>query len=440
MIALVGRPNVGKSTLFNRLLGQRKAVVLPSRGTTRDRLCGVVEWRGRALTLMDTAGFEAAPADALARRIQQHLCGAIEGADAFVLICDAREGMVPADEALMERLRAAGKPIVVAANKIDDRRIMPPEFFSLGAAETCAVSAMHGRGTGELLDVILERLPPMAPVPPIDRAPIPSFAIVGRQNVGKSSLFNALLRAERVIVSDIPGTTRDAIDSLLVVNGQPIRVIDTAGLRHRRKVTHPVDHAAMSRAIDAITRCHAALVVLDATQGVTRDDLRIIHLVCADGRGCVVIANKRDLLPEVTDRRLIELIRRAAPSAAFAPVVVASAATGLRVAESLATALRVVRAMRRGLSDERCLAILHAAWAAQPPTRFKGRAIRLHQARWLGGGPARIELTLSPVAWLPVPYQHYVLKRLYAACPMLVGIPVSFILNTRAARGAASRR
>lgn len=449
VIVLVGRSNVGKSTLFNRLVGRRHAIVSSTRGTTRDRLTGAIEWRRTPLTLMDTGGLELARCEGVAAAVQAHVRRALRQADGFVFVCDAQDGLLPADAMIMERLRQTGKPIVVAVNKSDHQLVVPPDFFSLGIPQVCPVSALHGLGIGELLDQVVARVP-VTPAPPSDGPgeSVPAVAIVGRQNVGKSSLFNALLREERVLVTDVPGTTRDAVDTVLTVNGARVVLIDTAGLRHRRKVKDPVDHFAMARTIDALRRCDVALVVLDGTQGVTRDDQRIISQVCQAGCGCVLVVNKWDAVIARGDRatrpathrrpargqgrdadaRLAEAIHRAAPSAAFAPVVAVSATTGFRVAHSLETALRVVRTMQRRISEAEALALLQKAWAAHAPPRCRGRVIRLRQVRWRPGRPVRLELTTSPVGWLPLPYQHYLLKRL-SAHPSLSGVPIGFVLN-----------
>ena len=487
LVVLVGRPNVGKSTLFNRLVGRRQAIVSSSRGTTRDRITGTLEWRGTRLTLMDTGGLEVAwreegspghggggprrgpeetpppnggdgearggppPArrgplrpEEMAAAVQGNVRRALQDADGFVLVCDAQEGLVPADAMIMERLRETGKPIMVAVNKSDRQLLVPPDVFSLGVRQAWAVSALHGRGIGELLDEMVARVP-VTPAPPSDSfaPPACAVAIVGRQNVGKSSLVNALLKEERVLVTDVPGTTRDAIDTLLTVDGAAVRLIDTAGLRHRRKVRDPVDTFAMARTIEAIRRCDVALVVLDATQGVTRDDQRILSRVSDAGCGCVLVVNKWDLVsargsPMAASRRatggaLAEAIRRAAPSAAFAPVLAVSAKTGLRVSESLECALRVHQAVQRRIDAAECLTLLKHAWRTQPPPRFRGRAIRLQLVQWLPGRPVRLQLTLSPVGWLSKPYQHYLLKRFFAH-PSLSGVPVTLVLNGPALR------
>lgn len=440
-VAIVGRPNVGKSTLFNRLLGRRRAIVSSGKGTTRDRLHGLVEWRGRSLTLIDTGGLELARVEGLAALVQANVRRVFNEADGFLLVCDGKDGLLPADAMILERLRTTGRPVVLAVNKLDQRLTVPPEFFSLGVAPIHPISALHGHGSGELLDHLVERF---AEPPPPDASggrapsadePMPAVAILGRQNVGKSSLFNALLREERVLVSHVPGTTRDAVDTSLSVDGEPVVLIDTAGLRHRRKVRDPIDHVAMARAVEAIERCDVALVLLDATEGVTHDDQRIISKVLEVGRGLVLVVNKCDLVQggrgagPLSSRKLVEATHRAVPGAFLAPVVATSAITGFQVPLSLLTALRVVRAMRRGLSAERCRAVVKAAWSAQVPPRFRGRPIRLQDIRWVPGRPARVELTLRPVAWLPRPYQHYLLKRVYAGHSALAGVPLTLQLR-----------
>ena len=428
VIALVGRPNVGKSTLFNRLIGARKAVVSPTRGTTRDRLFGRVEWRGVPITLIDTGGFEFDASGSVGTAVQRHIQQALEDADGFLFVCDAQQGLVPADQMIMERLREMDKPVILAVNKLDHRLAVPSDFFSLGLARPLPLSALHGRGTGELLDHLVQLFASSTPSAPILAPAFVSVAIVGRQNVGKSSLLNAFLREERVIVSEIPGTTRDAVDTHLLVKGEPVCLIDTAGLRHRRKVRDPVDLFSMARAVEAIGRCNVALVVLDGTTGVTTDDLRIITKVCDAGRGLILLVNKWDLVKGGSERKLTDAVHRAIPFATFAPVLAVSAKTGFHLPRVLTATLQVARAMRQGLSDADCFALLGKAWAAHTPPRIRGRAIRLQAARWLLGYRVRVELVTRPIGRLPVPYQHYLLKRLHAH-PKLSGVPIQLIVK-----------
>lgn len=442
VIVIVGRPNVGKSTLFNRLIGRRKAVVSSLRGTTRDCLEGALEWRGMPLTLVDTGGFELAARGGLEAAVQRHVHRALHDAQGVLLVCDGAEGLVPADQLILDALRRTGKPVVVAVNKTERTRLIPPEFFTLGVAAIVSVSALHGLGVGELLDHLAASVTSFrargsngsAPAPLIEEGAI-CVAIVGRQNVGKSSLFNALLREERVIVSDRPGTTRDAVDTVLTFNETPVRLIDTAGLRHRRKVNSPIDLFAMARTAEAITRAQVALIVLDATQGVTNDDRRIITQVCGAGCGLVLVVNKWDLVTGASERMLAASVRRAVPFATFAPVVAASAKTGFHVAQSLAMAQRVFERLQRGISEYACRSLLARAWNAHLPPRIRGRAIRLCQVRWIPGRPPRIELTTAPVGQLPIPYQHYLLKQLHAH-PALLGVPITLVVKASAPKPA----
>ena len=431
-IALVGRTNVGKSTLFNRLLGSRRAVVASSPGTTRDRLIATVTWRGRTLTLIDTAGFDLTARHGLEKAVQDHVHRALREADAFLLLCDAQQGLVPMDLVIMESLRKTGKPVFAAANKADRRLAVPPDCYALGVDSVVAISALHGRGIGALLDAIVGRVPANGSARVELTAP--AVAIVGRQNVGKSLLLNALLREDRVIVSDQPGTTRDAVDTSLTVRGQLVTLIDTAGLRHRRKVKTAVDMFSMARTLDAIARCDAALVLLDATQGVTRDDQRIINRVIESGCGIVILANKWDLVaaqtPRPSEAGLAQALQRLLPFTACAPVLAVSAKTGFQVARGLAKALQVAQARRVGLTDADISSILQIAWKRTPPPRVHGRLIRLQQARWIAERPIRVELTTAPRAVLPPGYQRYLLNQL-ATHPRCAGLPVQLMVNAR---------
>ena len=425
---------MGKSTLFNRLVGFRKAVVSSSRGTTRDRLYGRVEWRGMPLTLIDTGGMDLAAREGLAEAVQRHVRRALQEADGVLLVCDAQDGPVPADQLILDVLRRTGKPVQLVVNKADRSCDVPPEFFAFGLARPVAVSALHGLGIGELLDAVVDRCAAVRrDEDGSDRSSPPApeaiaVAIVGRQNVGKSSILNALLREERAVVNELPGTTRDVVEAALTVKGQPVCVMDTAGLRHRRKVRDPVDVFSMSRTAGAIDRCEVALVILDATQGVTRDDQRILARVVAKGRGLIVLANKWDLLSRVSPRAVIAAMRRSLPMAPFVPVLPVSAKTGFQIPKILPTTVQVARAMRQGLTDAACTALLEEAWQAHPPPRMWGRVIRLRQARWIPGRPARVELVTSPLGRLALPYQHYLVKRL-AAHPALSGVPLRLVIR-----------
>ena len=429
VIALVGRPNVGKSTLFNRLIGARQSVVSSTRGTTRDRLYGAVHWRSRTITLMDLGGIELTVSEGLTRAVQQHVQRAMDDADGFMLICDAQEGLIPADELILARLRTAGKPLFVVVNKVDQPGGVPSEFFALNGVSLFAVSALHGTGTGDMLDALITHFRiPMPSPSPVLLPPSGTFAIIGRQNVGKSSLLNALVREERALVSDEPGTTRDLVETSLTLAGERLTLIDTAGLRHRRKVHNPIDTFSMSRTLQALARCDVALVVLDATQGVTSDDRRLVDLACQHQRGLLILLNKWDLIAQrPTALQLVQRVHRTLPASRFAPVLPISATTGFQVTKALTGALAILHTMRRGVSESACTSLIRSLWDAAPIPRVRGRLIHLEGARWTPGRPIKLELLLHPTSWLPPAHYRGLINRLYAARPALAGVPIQLI-------------
>lgn len=303
IVAVVGRPNVGKSTLFNRLVGERRAVVEASPGVTRDRLYAEVTWGRKQFTLIDTGGLEAgAVPDDIGRQVQDQVARAIQEADLLLCVVDSQAGVLPGDAQVADSLRRSGRPILLVANKVDDfSRWSPAEFYQLGLGDAFPVSAAHGLNIGELLDAITARLPEEQDVHQEDGVGEPlKIAVVGRPNVGKSSLVNRLLGEEKVIVSDTPGTTRDAVDSQLTYNGQDFVIIDTAGLRRRSRIQDATEYYSILRARESITRAHIVLLVLDATAGVTEQDKRIGGYIQEAGRGVVLTVNKWDLVPKET--------------------------------------------------------------------------------------------------------------------------------------------
>jgi GTP-binding protein len=326
IVALVGRPNVGKSTLFNRLVGQRIAIVEDEPGTTRDRIYGESEWTGRAFLLVDTGGIDVAATDKapqkerrpetlslssrdFAREIRAQAELAIDEADLVVLLVDARDGLTEADRDVADLLRRSARPVVLAANKADNeaRRNAAVEFHDLGLGEPYVISALHGTGTGDLLDAIAAHIPVVAEEPEDTMVRI---AIVGRPNVGKSSLVNALLQEDRVIVSPIPGTTRDAIDTELLWEGQEVVLIDTAGIRRRGKVESGVEKYSVLRAINAIQRADVALLVVDATAGVIAQDAHVAEFILEARKSVAVIVNKWDAVEDKASDSMLAFTRQ----------------------------------------------------------------------------------------------------------------------------------
>lgn len=442
-VAIVGRPNVGKSTLFNRLIGKRQAVVSPVRGTTRDRLVGRLEWRGRPLEVVDMGGVDPAAEGTLADAVRRQIDRGLQEADAILLVVDGQEGVVPADELLLERLRPLGKPIHLVVNKLEDRPVVPAEFHEMGLDEPVAVSALHGRGIGEMLDKVAASVPARDAAAPPAATPEVSIAIVGRQNVGKSSLLNRLLKDERVVINEVPGTTRDAIDTLATVNGRLVRLVDTAGLRHRRKVSEAVDFFAMGRTLEAIQRCDVAILLIDGSVGVTRDDRRIITRVVESGCGLILGVNKWDLAKGGKVATLPMVMRRALPQASYAPVIALSAKTGFQTHLVVPEAIRVGTAMRSSLTEEECTALIAGAWKKQPPSRNRGRLVKLKRAVWIAGRPVKILITTNPPGALLEPYRRYLLKFLHAQI-RFVGVPLILTqdldLDQRPSRGPKRRK
>jgi GTP-binding protein len=421
IVALVGRPNVGKSTLFNRIVGERTAIVEDRARTTRDRLYAVAEWNGRRFIVVDTGGLEQHPGDDIEAKVQAQARLAIAEADVIVFVVDAGVGETPADQEAAELLRRSRVPILVAVNKADSERLeaQGAEFNRLGWDELYTLSALHGRGTGDLMDAVVWALPPEStaevarkaqeeeaaaaaedeadfgpaatPTPDeaaaawdarvaaddLARGPI-SIAIVGRPNVGKSSLLNALLGHERAIVSETAGTTRDAIDTSLDWHGQALRLIDTAGIRRRGKVAGgpAAERYSSLRALKAIGRADVAVLVLDAVDGLTAQDAHVAGYVAEEGKGLVVAVNKWDLLMEKTDRTFDEFaarLRAQVPFLDFAPVVSISARTGQRVERVLELAVDIAAERRRRIPTAELNRVVAEATFRQTPPMVKGK-------------------------------------------------------------------
>ncbi len=388
IVAIVGRPNVGKSTFFNRLIGQRKAIVEDLPGTTRDRLYGDSDWNGRVFTVVDTAGllFEeedaTAPLVEIARRVREQAELAIAEADAIIFMVDAVEGLTTADAEVAEVLRHTYKPVVLAANKADnqERTLNAVEFYALNLGEPIPMSAYHGIGTGDVLDRVAELLPV---VEEEDEEDTVKVAIVGRPNVGKSLLLNRLLGQERSVVSAVPGTTRDSIDTPLEVGGVRMLLIDTAGIRRRGKIERGIEKYSVMRALRAIERADVALILIDAEEGVTAQDTHVAGMVLEQLKGVAILVNKWDLIikDNETFNAFTRHVRDQFNFIPYAPLLFISAKTGQRVEQIIPLALEIAQERQRRIPTSELNTLLREAVYDHPPTAVhKGAHLRIYYA------------------------------------------------------------
>jgi len=381
-VAIVGRPNVGKSALFNRLIGRRLAIVEDTPGVTRDRLYALAEWRGCTFTVVDTAGLDpdAAKRDDTATATQRQAQAAAAEADAIVLVVDAAAGLNPLDEDVALIVRKTRRPTILAANKTESPKVaagVAGEFARLGFGEPISVSAIHGEGTGDLLDAIVEQIPRSISSPASHEL---ALALVGQPNVGKSSLLNALLGKERSIVSAVPGTTRDAVDEIFHFNDRQIRLIDTAGVRKKLHAHGAIQYYAALRSVHAIARCDIAILLIDATQGILAQDRRLAGLILEERKGMIIAANKWDLAREqgeYNQAELIDVIHDQVPFARFVPVTFLSALTKRRLGSLMPQVMRVATNLQRRVPTPRLNALIRDAMLAHPAPAPSGKPLKI---------------------------------------------------------------
>lgn len=435
VVAIVGRPNVGKSTLFNRLIGERTAIVEDTPGITRDRVYGHSDWNGREFTVVDTGGLGMREEDPFGEHIQAQAEIAIHEADLILFLVDAREGLTAGDEEVAETFRASGRPILLVANKADNERREADthEFYSLGLGEVYSVSAHSGRGVADLLDDVVQRLPAAAEEE-VDEDRI-KIAIVGRPNVGKSSLLNAILGEERVIVSPVAGTTRDAVDVPFEFNQQPFMLIDTAGIRRAGKIQGSVEYYTVLRAERAIERCDVGVIVVDASMGVVDGDKRVAGMVDEAGRACVVFVNKWDLVKGLTPREFGAQLRDEMPFLKFAPIVVGSAEDRKGMEDLLDTCADAANNHALRISTPELNRVIREA-VDRRPYSSAGREFKIYYATQVRSKPPTFVLFVNNPKIPHETYLRYLENQMRAEFGF-TGTPIRILLRKRAREEAA---
>ena len=411
LIAIVGRPNVGKSTLFNRLTQTRTAIVDPTAGTPRDRQYGKVDWNGKEFSIVDTGGWVVNSDDIFEGEINKQVQLAIEQADEILFVVDAMNGVTDLDDHVAEILRKSKKPVILVANKVDssDWLYNVPEFYKLGLGEPYPISAVNGAGTGDLLDEVVAKLPEAEADEQVED--IPKFCIVGRPNAGKSSIINAFIGEDRHIVTDIAGTTRDSIYTRYNKYGFDFYLVDTAGIRKKNKVNEDIEYYSVIRSIRAIEASDVCILMIDATRGIESQDVSIFSLIQKNKKGLVVCVNKWDLVEDKSQaaiRHFEEAIRaRFAPFTDF-PIIFTSALTKQRIFKVLETAVQVYENRRRVIPTSQLNNVMLEAIGAYPPPANKGKYIKIKYVTMLKGAqiPTFIFFCNLP-QWVKEPYRRY---------------------------------
>ena len=434
VIALVGRPNVGKSSLFNRLVGKRQAIVDETPGVTRDRLYAPIEWAGRTMTVVDTGGIEAGSIADIAEQTRAQAELAIREADVVVFVVDAQTGVMPGDSDVANLLRAKREKVLLVANKVESPTTAASiyEFCSLGFDVPMAVSAIHGLQSGDVLDAIIAKLPTeTTPVEEPDDGTI-HLAIVGQPNVGKSSLVNALVGRERVIVSPEPGTTRDATDTAVESGGRPYVIIDTAGIRKQVKTGPALDYYSSLRAVAAIGRADVALLVIDATTGVTSQDRHIAGLAIEEGKALVILVNKWDLVDTaLVDRKDTDAALRAEFAfAQYAPILYASALTKKNVHKIWATVAAAFDERRKRVPTAKLNQVVRDVFRVHPPPSFRGRVLKGHYVTQASVAPPEFVFFVNDPELLHFSYERHLENSLRAAFGF-TGTPLKLVFRKR---------
>ncbi len=438
VVAIIGRPNVGKSTLFNRLLGMRKAIVEDLPGTTVDRIHSDISWEGRDLTLVDCGGLEANPGPTMRRKVRDQVEKAIAGADLLLFLVDARDGVVPADGETADIVRRAGKPMMLVVNKVESpkQEAQVAQFYELGMGDPIPISAYHGHGIHDLMQKVFERLPP--PTPAVAEPESMKIAIVGRPNVGKSLLLNTLLGEERVVVDEVPGTTRDTIDTVLQYKGGRVTLIDTAGIRRRGRIDQGIERYSFQRTADAIERADIALLVVDAVEGITAQDIHILGYIHKAFKGAVLLVNKWDLVETGDTSLWMEVVKRKTRFMPYIETHFISAKTGRGVDKILPLARRIYEERIRRLDQDLLDSIVRDAEAAKQSPKQGRRRLKVYKAVQTAINPPTFSFSVNDAKLVHFSYQRFLENKMRQYCGFK-GTPLHLLFKSKADRKAKGK-
>ncbi len=438
VVAIIGRPNVGKSTLFNRLLGKRKAIVEDLPGTTVDRIHSDISWEGRDLTLVDCGGLEANPGPTMRRKVRDQVEKAIAGADLLLFLVDARDGVVPADGETADIVRRAGKPMMLVVNKVESpkQEAQVAQFYELGMGDPIPISAYHGHGIHELMQKVFERLPP--PTPASAEPESMKIAIVVRPNVGKSLLLNTLLGEERVVVDEVPGTTRDTIDTVLQYKGEMVTLIDTAGIRRRGRIDQGIERYSFQRTADAIERADIALLVVDAVEGITAQDIHILGYIHKAFKGAVLLVNKWDLVETGDTSLWMEVVKRKTRFMPYIETHFISAKTGRGVDKILPLARRIYEERIRRLDQDLLDSIVRDAEAAKQSPKQGRRRLKVYKATQTAVNPPTFTFSVNDAKLVHFSYQRFLENKIRQYCGFK-GTPLHLLFKSKADKKAKGK-
>lgn len=433
IVAIVGRPNVGKSTFFNYITGRRISIIEDTPGVTRDRIYSEGEWRGQKFTIIDTGGLEPFAGDYIKQQMVRQAEIAMETADVIVFLLDMKTGLTAVDYEVATLLRKAEKPVIVAVNKVDQIGDMPPdayEFYNLGMGEIFAISSTHGLGMGELLDAVYEHFP--KDINEQGDEDVIKVAVIGKPNVGKSSLINSILGEERVIVSDIPGTTRDAIDTPVERNGKKYTFIDTAGIRKKSRIEENIERYSVIRSWTAVDRADVCIVLVDARDNVTEQDTKIAGYAHEEGKACIIAINKWDLFEKGTGtlEQYRKIVKQKLEFMSYAPVEFISAKTGQRVERLFELVDHVFAQASFRLKTGMLNDVLNEAMAMVQPPSDKGRRLKIYYMTQIGIKPPKFVLFVNDKELLHFSYERYLINTLRSNFGF-EGTPIQFIIREK---------